>query len=152
MSSSASGLRAFLFDYIYIIGGGRSSKTIKQTVGAYCKDNAQLPQFNLQPQGLMHKLWDKVVQKDITFDSNPNFGQRYVLRSPDTERTRVVFTPALLTFLESLDPQKKWQIEGMGNTLLVYRGGKKAKPEAFRTFLEETSTLANQFFSLGNCR
>ena len=151
MSSSVAGLRTFLFDYKYTVGGGRSSRTYSQTVATYCK-SGNLPVFNLQPQGLMHKLWDAVVHKDIIFDSNPNFAQRYVLRSEETERTRMVFTPTLLSFLESLDPQKKWQIEGMGDTLIIYRGGKKAKPADFKLFLEETSALAGQFFSLGNCK
>jgi hypothetical protein len=151
MTSSVAGLRTFLFDYKYTVGGGKSSRTYGQTVAAYGK-SGQLPPFNLQPQGLMHKLWDAVVHKDIIFDSNPNFAQRYVLRGEETERTRMVFTPALLSFLESLDPHKKWQIEGMGDTLIIYRGGKKAKPADFKVFLEETSSLAGQFFSLGNCK
>jgi hypothetical protein len=152
MSGSVAGLRAYLFDYKYTVGGGRSSRTFSQTVAAYCKSGVQLPPFSLQPQGMMHKLWDAVVHKDITFESNPSFAQRYILRSEEVERARTVFTPTLLVFLEALDPQKKWQIEGVGDTLLVYRGGKKAKPAAFKTFLEETSALASQFLSLGNCR
>ncbi len=152
MTGSVAGLRAYLFDYKYTVGGGRSSRTYSQTVAAYGKTGIQLPTFNLRPQGLMHKLWDAMVHKDITFDSNPNFAQRYVLRSDEVERARTVFTPPLLSFLEALDPQKKWQMEGMGDTLIIYRAGKKAKPEAFKAFLEETSGLAGQFFSLGNCK
>ena len=152
MTGSVAGLRTCLFDYMYTVGGGKSSRIYGQTVAAYCKNGLHLASFNLQPQGLMHKLWDAVVHKDIIFDSNPNFAQRYVLRSPETERTRTVFTPALLSFLESLNTQKKWQIEGMGDTLIIYRGGKKAKPAECKVFLEETSALAGQFFSLGNCK
>lgn len=152
MTGSAAGRRAYLFDYKYTVGHGRSARTYNQTVAAYCKDGLQLPSFSLNSQGLMHKLWDAVVHKDITFDSNPNFGARYILRSDEVERTKVVFTPPLLSFLESLDTQKKWQMEGMGDTLIVYRAGKKAKPGDFKLFLEETSALAGQFFSLGNCK
>ncbi len=152
MTGGVAGLRAFLFDYKYTVGGGRSSRTYSQTVAAYSKTGVQLPSFNLQPQGLMHKLWDAVVHKDITFDSHPSFAQRYGLRGAEAERIRTVFTPPLISFLEVLDPQKKWQIEGMGDTLIIYRGGKKAKPGDFRVFLEETSGLAGQFLSLGNCR
>ena len=152
MSGAASGMRVFLFDYKYTVGGGKSSRTYGQTVAAYCKTGVNLPSFSLQPQGLMHKLWDAVVHKDITFDSNPNFPQRYALFSLEGERTRILYTPALLSFLEGLDPQKKWQLQGLGDTLIIFRGGKKSKPEDFRTFLEETSALAGQFFSLGNCK
>ena len=152
MTGSAAGRRAYLFDYKYTVGHGRSAHTYNQTIAAYCKDGVQLPSFCLYSQGLMHKLWDAVVHKDIGFDSNPNFGERYVLRSDEAERTRAVFIPPLLSFLESLDPQKKWQIEGRGDTLIVYRSGKKVKPADFKFFLEETSALSGQFFSLGNCK
>jgi hypothetical protein len=152
MSSHVAGLRTFLFDYIYVVGGGRSSRTYRQTVAAFCKDGAHLPQFEFRPKGLMQKLWDAMVHKDITFDSNPNFANRFVLRSPEVERTCASFTPGLLSFLESLDPAKKWQIEGLGDTLIVYRSGKRAKPPVFKSFLQETSALAQQFFSLGHCK
>jgi hypothetical protein len=150
MTGSVAGMRANLFDYAFTVGGGRSSHTYNQTVGAYCKSGVNLPSFSLRPQGMMHKLWDAVVHKDITFDSNPEFASRYVLRGPESERIRILFTPSLMSYLQGLNPEKKWQLEGMGDTLLVYRGGKKANPGDFRAFLGETSTIAGQFFSLGN--
>lgn len=152
MTSSVAGLRTYLFDYAFTVGGGRSSRTYNQTVAAYGKSGGNLPLFNLRPQGLMHKLWDAVVHKDISFDSHPNFSQRYVVQGPEIERIRTLFTPALLSFLEQVDQQKKWQLEGMGDTLIIYRAGKKAKPGDFRSFLEQTSSLGSQFFSLGNCK
>ena len=63
-----------------------------------------------------------------------------------------MFGAALLSFLESLDPKKKWRLEGTAETLVVYRAGKRVKPEEFRTFLEETSALASSFLSLGGVR
>ena len=152
MSGSVGGFRTFLFDYRYTVGSGRSSHTYNQTVAAYCKNGAQLPDFFLAGQGALHKLWDKVKHKDISFDSNPEFANRFMLQSADADRTRVVFTPSLLSYLETLDGNRKVQLEGMGDTLIIYRGGKKAKPEMVKDFLDETAAIAGQFFSLGNCK
>jgi hypothetical protein len=54
----------------------------------------------------------------------------------------------LLSRLESLDPQKKWRDEGWGDTLILYRAGKRVDPSELRSFLDEAGSLAGSFFSL----
>jgi hypothetical protein len=52
--------------------------------------------------------------------------------------------------LGGLDAQKKWRLEGAGQTLIVYRAGKRVKPAELRTFLDVTGALASSFFALAN--
>jgi hypothetical protein len=152
MTGSAAGYRACLFDYAYVVGAGRSRRNIVQTVAAYSKNGVALTEFALQPKGVWQKIGEAFRHKDINFDSNPQFSQRYQLRSPDEMRTRALFTPSLLSYLESLEPGKKWCLEGGGDTLLVFRRDKKVKPEDFRSYLEETSVIATSFFSYGGAK
>jgi hypothetical protein len=152
MTGSVDRLHASVFDYSYTVGWGRYSRVYNQTVAAYRKNDAALPSFSLYPQGLVHKIWEAMVHKDVAFHSQLDFFRRYYVRSLEKERVNILFTPALLTFLEGFDKKKKWRVEGLSDTLIIYRSGKKSKPEDVRSFLEGTSSLASQFFNLGNCK
>lgn len=148
MTGNSAGLPVSLFDYSFVTSDGKNSRTTAQTVAAFLKTGVTLPEFELAPAGIMQKIGDAIVHKNIRFDSHPDFSQRYQLRSPDQGRTRDLFTPGLLSRLESLDPQKKWRLEGMGPTLIVYRAGKRVDPNELWPFLDEAGSLAGSFFSL----
>jgi hypothetical protein len=149
MTGSAGGLRVVLFDYKFTVGSGKYSHTYRQTVAAYTKNGVQLPVLEIRQRGLWRKIFSG---KGLRFDSDPEFARRMYVHCADEMRAQSIFTPALLSFLGQLDPGKKWRFEGQGDTLLVYRSEKKVKPPDFRNFLDETSSLANQFFTQGNCR
>lgn len=148
MTGGAAGLQAVLFDYKFTVGGGRYSHTYKQTVAAYSKSGVQLPVLEIRQRGLWFKLFSG---KGMRFDSHPEFARKMYVRCSDEMRAQSIFTPGLLSFLEQIDPGKKWRFEGQGDTLIVYRSEKKVKPPDFRSFLDETSSLASQFFTQGNC-
>jgi hypothetical protein len=148
MTGSAGNLRAVLFDYKFTVGGGRYSHTYKQTVAAYSKNGSQLPLLEIRQRGLWQKIFSS---KGMRFDSHPEFARRMYVRCVDEMRAQSIFTPALLSFLDQIDPARKWRFEGQGDTLLIYRSEKKVKPPDFRNFLDETSSLAAQFFAQGNC-
>src|SRR5437588_4105201 len=80
---------------------GRGAQTWQQTVFAFSHD-LSLPAFDLKPENFMDRLRDAFNHKDIDFDSHPEFSRRYFLRSPRQERTKELFTPELLTYLEGL--------------------------------------------------
>jgi hypothetical protein len=149
MTGSAGNLRAVLFDYKFTVGGGRYSHTYKQTVATYSKSGLQLPVFEIRQRGLWLKLFSG---KGVRFDSQPEFSRTMYLRCSDEVRAQSIFTPALLSFLVQVEPGKKWRFEGQGDTLVVYRSEKKVKPPDLRSFLDETSSLATQFFTQGNCK
>ena len=95
---------------------------------------------------------DRIVHKNIQFQSNPDFSTRFRLRSPEEEKIRELFTPGMLSFLEGLDPNVKWHLEGCGLTLYIYRLEDLVKPEEFPQFVEETTAMAETFFSLSGLR
>jgi hypothetical protein len=57
------------------------------------------------------------------------------------------FSPELLSFLDGFDGKSKWHIEGFGHPLVIYRRGKRVKPEDFSVFSQETAEIAKKFFS-----
>jgi hypothetical protein len=150
VTGSRSGMKASLFDYALRVGSGKNSHTEAQTVGTFVKEGIYLPYFDMRPNKPFDRVVDAVTHKNIHFESNPEFAKHCFLKSPLEKDVRLLFTPALLTYLEQLDSQKKWSIEGTGNTLVIYRSRKRVAPTELREFLDETSSIANSFFSLAN--
>jgi hypothetical protein len=148
MTGSASGVRVSLFDYAFTKGGGKSSHTYTQTVAAFFKAGITLPEFAVQPEGVLQKVAIAFTSNDINFDSHPEFSRRWQLKGADDDKIREVFTPALLSYFEGLDRRKKWRVEGLDDCLIIYRMSKKTKPQDFRAFLDETRGIANSFFTL----
>jgi hypothetical protein len=146
MSGAAAGFKTTLFDYSYTVGGGKSSRTYTQTVAAFSQGRP-LPRFEMRPEGFVDRIADAVVHKDIDFESHPNFSRCYLLRGPEQEKIRELFTPAVLTFLEGLPTEGKWHIEGAGTTLILYRSDFTVSAERVRAFLDETSAIARTFVS-----
>ena len=148
LAGSVAGFRASLFDYTFMQGTGRNSQRYTQTVATFSKDGASLPYFELRPANLLSRAWDAVAHKDIRFDADPEFAQRYVLRGALPDKVRDLFTPGLISFVEGLDAREKWHIEGASDTLVVYRMSKKVAPDKLRDFLNQTSAIASGFFNL----
>jgi hypothetical protein len=151
MTGSRSGLKVNLFDYALRIGSGKNSHTEAQTVGTFVKGDTYLPYFDMRPNKPFDWVVDAVTHKNIHFESNPEFAKHCYLQSPLENDLRSLFTPALLSYLEQLNAQKKWSIEGTGNTLVIYHSKKRVPPTELREFLDETSSIASSFFSLANC-
>jgi hypothetical protein len=152
MSGSSGGFPVSVFDYSYVVGYGRSQRTCAQTIATFSKSGLQMPEFAMEPKGLMGKIGDAFTHKNINFESHPEFSRHYQLRGPDQEKTRALFSPGLLSFIENLDRKKNWSLEGSGDTLFIYRASKKTKPEDLRTFLEETTAVASSFVSLSEVK
>ena len=149
VTGSTGGLVAGVFDYSYVESDGKNARTAAQTVAVFSKRGLTMAEFEMEPIGMMQKIGEALVHKNIRFDSNPDFSHRYQLRSPDADRTREVFTMGLLGYLEGLDEKKKWRLEGVGETLIVYRAGKRVDPAELKGFLDEAGAIAGSFFGLG---
>lgn len=135
-------LQTIVFDYRYQAG----KSTITQTIASFSRD-IQLPPFTLKPEGIFDRIGDAIVHNDIDFDSHPAFSQRYALKSPDEAGTRRLFTPSVLSFMEQIFPETKWNIETSGTNLFIYRAGRTVSPANLPTFLQQTSSVASALFN-----
>ena len=142
MVGMSGGLQAIVFDYKYQAG----KSTITQTLACFTH-NIQFPSFALKPEGIFDRIGDAIVHNDIDFDSHPEFSRRYVLKSPDEVNTRRFFTPAVLSYMEQIFPEMKWNIETSGINLFVYRPGRTVSPADLATFLQQTSSVATALFN-----
>ena len=146
MTGNYGGLEAQVFDYSYSSGSAQNSHTAAQTVAVYTQ-NVELPLFTLQPGNLALKILDTLQYQKVDLDYPPGVPHHYSVHGPDAARIKGLFNACVISFVEGLDRSKGWHIEGAGKTLVLYRYNKRVQPAQLRDFLQETSCIAQSFFS-----
>ncbi len=149
MIGPSGGLETSLFDYMYSQG----KSTVTLTLACFSQD-AELPPFELRPEGFFDRLGDAILHNDLDFDSHPEFSRRYHLRTPNEKLTRRLFSPSLMTYFEQIPADKKWHVEASGPTLVLYESRRQVSTANIPNFLSETSSIARTILSnsgtLGN--
>lgn len=126
-----------VFDYRYVTGSGKNKTTHKHTVVAFDSPHLDLPQFELGPEGIFHKIASTFGYQDIDFDGCPTFNGKYLLRGADEAAIRRVFTIDVIQHFEAqlTERRKISQVEGLGTRLIVSLKP-RVKPDQIRSFLE----------------
>ena len=137
MIGAVGGLDVTVSDYTYQM----DKSTVTLTLAAFTHDR-QLPAFELRSEGIFDKIGDAFVHHDIDFDSNPEFSKRYLLRSPDEEGSRGLFTAGLLAYFEQIPLDKQWHVETSAKTLILYRYRQFMKAAEIPHFLNAASEIA----------
>lgn len=148
MTGGSADLGVRLFDYSFVSGSGRESKNIQQTVAVFVKGDLALPDFELSPSGILQKIGGALLKNDIRFEAHPQFSQRYQVRGADEAAIRALFTPPMLAYFESIDPARKWHVEGVDQTVVLYRANKREDPTTLRVFLDDTGTVAGSLIGI----
>ena len=131
-----------VFDYHYTVGAGQHQRTVVQTVAHVRSPRLALPPFVLTPENILHKIGGALGYHDIDFDSSPEFSKKYLLRSKQAEpRVRDLFTPSLRAYFEQRAPMT---VEADGDQLLVYKSGRRVKPEDLPTFVDDAHAIARE--------
>jgi hypothetical protein len=142
MTTTRANLSVSIFDYIYISGSGRNSRRVVQTAAAFKKSGVSLPLFDIWavPSGR--------VLRELTAEADPGSlaGRKYELNGVAHDEL-TVFPPDLISALENLDPEGLWQMQGARDTLLLYHPERKIAVKNLRSFLDETCSIAGQFFT-----
>ena len=141
MRGTIADLEALLFDYSYTTGGGRSQTTHRQTVAAFRLADATLPEFELRPENVFHKIGSAFGYEDIDFQQHPSFSSRYLLRGAEEEAIRRAFNEEVVAYLEQ---SRGLCVEVVANWLIAYRSGRRVKPNLLGGFLEEAFTVCNK--------
>lgn len=123
-----------IFDYKYTVGSGKNKTTHRQTVVCFESPELDLPEFELRPEHLFHRIGGLFGYQDIDFGDYPEFSRKYLLRGTDEPAIRERFDAAVVERIERLD--RAW-IEGNRRQLVFYRQAKRARPEEIRPLLEE---------------
>ena len=132
MYGEASGIKAAVFDYVFVTGYGKHRQTHYQSVVYLEPSYLSVPNFSLRPEGFMHKVFQAFGYQDIDFGQRPEFSKQYILRGPDEQAIRRTFNDGLLSFYEKYPGTCT---DGGGNQLFVYRGGYRFQPQEIQSYV-----------------
>ena len=133
---------AYLMDYTYAIGTGKTTAIYNQTLLLLHRDNLALPEFVLAPEGFFKRIGQLFGAQDFDFEEHPVFSQLFQLQGWDEAAVRALFNSAVITALEQ---RPGFSIEGREGYLVVYRGNKRPKPREMPRFIEEAGEVAGLF-------
>jgi hypothetical protein len=114
-----------------------------QTVAAFKLPGANIPYFHLASKHWWHKAAKVFGFQTITFETHPQFGERYLLRGSNEGDIRKFFRPSLLEYLQSLPEKPGWSVEAAPPWLVVYHAGKRPKPEEIPSFRDAALNIAS---------
>ena len=138
MRASVTDGEDMVFEYRYTVSTGKSSHTVEQTVAAFRRRAARVPAFRMAPENVFSKIGHLFGGQDIDFDSNVEFSSHYALKGDDPDAVRAFFERhAVVYFAE----RPGWSVEGAGEWLVLYRHGKREKPEDLREWLDEVRRM-----------
>jgi len=140
MYGQAGGIKAAVFDYIYVIGYGRNRQVHRQSVVYLEPPNLALPYFSLRPENFFLKIATAFGYQDIDFGQRPEFSRRYILRGQDETSIRRTFNDALLAFYETYTGTCT---DAGGNQLFVFRGNHRFQPNETQSFVTEALNILN---------
>jgi hypothetical protein len=141
MYGEANGVKAAVFDYVFVTGSGKHRHTHHQSVTYLEPAHFSVPFFSLRPEGFMTKLFQAFGYQDIDFGQRPEFSKQYLLRGPDEPGIRRTFNDRLLSFFESYHGTC---VDGGGNQLFIFRAGHRFQPQEIQPQL----ALALNIFAL----
>ena len=142
MFGHTNGVKAAVFDYTYVTGGGKNRTTHYQTVAYFEPRELNLPFFSLRPENVLHKLISALGYQDIDFGNRPTFSSQYLLRGNEELAIRSAFTDPLLAFYEA---NPGISTDGGGNQIFIFRPGYNAPPDQIQGFIDWAAGLQNIF-------
>ena len=131
-----------VFDYSYTTGSGKNRTTYNQTVACFRTGELHLPTFSLRPESFWHRVGGLFGMTDIDFDTHPMFSDAYLLKGPEEDAVREVFTPEVLEFFEE---RPGVCVEADSKVLVFYRQNKRIDPATLRDFLAEGFEVMTTF-------
>jgi hypothetical protein len=138
MYAHGGGFGISLFGYSYAKGRSRYN----QTVALFYSESISLPNFDLRPEHVFHRIGRVFGYQDIDFETHPQFSSHYLLRGEDEDAIRKIFTYDILAFFSN---NTGLSVEARGNRLLFYRHRKRAKPDDMPSFLHEARSIFDLF-------
>lgn len=132
MYGEAGGIKAAVFDYIYVTGYGKHRQTHYQSVVYLEPGNLTVPYFSLRPEGFLHKIFSAFGYQDIDFGQRPEFSRQYILRGQDEPAIRQTFTDGLLSFYENYPDTCT---DAGGNQLFIFRSGYRFQPQEIQSYV-----------------
>lgn len=142
MSWQVDAVKASVFDYEYVTGGGKNRTRYNQSVAYFELPELNLPYFSLRPEYPIHKLMSVFGYQDIDFGNRPEFSRKYLLRGPDEQAVRNTFNDAVLAYYEM---DQITCTDGGGNQLFVFRHNQRATPQQIQGLITWATAVKDVF-------
>ena len=146
MLGETNGVKAALFDYIYVVGHGKHQQTHYQSVAYFEPRNLSVPNFSLRPENVLHKFISALGYQDIDFGNRPVFSSKYLLRGADELAIRNAFNDSLLAYYET---NQGACTDGGGNQLFIFRQGYRTPPQEAQSFISWGAHVQSLFQRYG---
>jgi hypothetical protein len=141
MAGTVAGLQAVVFDLHF-----RDDETnVRHTVAAFAFPNSDFPRFSIAKSGFLSRR----APHKVEIEGNPEFSERFVVNSKEQAAIRELLNGTLIQSVVLARPSEKLVIEGAGQWLVLYRRGRRVRPERWKEFLDEASTIASTFVQCG---
>src|ERR1700682_784980 len=75
MYGAASGTKAAVFDYVYVVGYGKNRQTHRQSVVYVEAPYLSVPYFSLRPENVVLRIFAAFGYQDIDFGQRPEFSR-----------------------------------------------------------------------------
>lgn len=128
-------------DIVFDEGAMLSKEVYKTTVQLIHLPN-EIPPFVIEQEGIFDKLFDRVLSlkttKDIDFDESPIFSSNLRLTGEDEGAIRKLFTPNLVSFLES---EEIYHIECNGTALIIFKSLRNANTGEMKNMVRFSEEL-----------
>lgn len=122
--------------------GAMLSKEVYKTTLQLIHLPAEIPSFVIEQEGIFDKLFDRVLSlkttNDIDFAESPVFSNKLRLTGEDEPAIRKLFTPSLISFLES---EEIYHIECNGNALLIFKSLRNANTGEMKNMVRFSKEL-----------
>ena len=123
-----------VFDYRFVIGGGKHRRVLNQTVFFVDSKKLGLPHFLMRPEHFFHKIGQFLGMQDIDFAEFPKFSDQYLLKGEDEEYIRATMNDDMLKFFTV---EKDWYLEGVNYFLIFYKQNYLFPPKQIKKFYEQ---------------
>src|SRR5262245_35684822 len=133
MRGASSNIQIAVFDYQYVIGGGKHRTVSQQTVICCQSEALALPVFTLAPKTFLHKVGALFGAREIAVEGHPLFSKSYRLRGDDSEAIRDVFNDGVLELFEQ---RSGWCAQTNESTIVVYQPSKRLSPAEIPELME----------------
>jgi MFS superfamily sulfate permease-like transporter len=128
----------FEFCDVFLSRGLRmSDRNHKMSVCLLTVMDLPLPDFNLQQEYLMDRMWQSIGYEDINFSDFPLFSQNYLLNGEKEKEIREVFSPVVVQFLEQ-HLFLGLNMEVKNNRVLIYKAQCLLQQTEIEDFIEFT--------------
>lgn len=128
-----------LFD-IEFYEGEFIAKEVVRTTMLHIDVHQNIPQFTLDREGFLEKVYAFAGYKDIPFEEHSDFSKRFFLLGDDEEAIKKFFKADLIHFFES---NPYYHVEANGSCLLVFSKERLAGIKETKTMIDFGKRLRN---------